>query len=546
MLLDWVESTKLFVLRVPRSDSIDIFELRTSYGLDFSVPASTPQEAVLFTGEPYAAASFAEFATPAAYTKLKGILDAVALSRAPEGEGHFRVPADRELWPFQKASLSYALARDHSLIGDEPGLGKTEIAIAYANEIDAQRVLIICPANIRFQWQTRIYEWSTMPQPFHVDVVTKGKHGVHPDCPWTVVSYDLARTPAIAQALAANHYDLLILDEAHYVKTIDSKRTRCIFGGGENRVADPLFERATHTLALTGTPLPNRPREAYTLARGLCWDAIDWASEDDFRERYNPSMVVQTASGARYVDERSGRHGELQNRLRANFMARHLKREVMPQLKLPVYDLVYLEQTKAVKSALEAESLLGIDPDMFDGCDFSPEKMGAIAAARRMMGLAMAPQVADYMEMLLEGGEDKLVLFGWHIGVLDILCERLAKWSPVRIDGSTGARQKQERVNTFVKDPNRHVIVGNIQSMGTGTDGLQLVSGHALVCEPSWVHSENVQAFDRLDRGGQTRQVQGDIFVVHNSLAEKILGTALKKGQVTHAALDRRFLADAD
>ena len=541
MLLEYNEHKSLFFLRVPRSDKIDISELRTSYGLDYSTSASSPSEAVLFTAEPYAAASFAGCATPQAKDKLKGILDAVAASRLQECDATFRCPADRELWPFQKASLSYALARDHTLVGDEPGLGKTEIAICYANELDAKHVLVICPANIRFQWQTRVYEWSTLLHPFHVDVVTKGKHGVHPDCPWTIVSYDLARTPAIAAALAANHYDLLILDEAHYVKTIDSKRTRCIFGGGEHRDTDPLFERATHTLALTGTPLPNRPREAYTLARGLCWDAIDWQSEEAFRERYNPSMVCQTASGSRYVDERSGRHGELQNRMRANFMVRHLKREVMPQLKLPIYDLVYLETTKAVKAALDAESLLAIDPEQLEGCDFSPDKMGQIAAARRLMGLALAPQVADYMEMLLVGGEDKLVLFAWHIGVLNILCERLAKWSPVRIDGSTGARQKQERVNTFVNDPGRHIIIGNIQSMGTGTDGLQLVSGHALIAEPSWVHSENVQAFDRLDRGGQVRQVQGDIFVAHNSLAEKILGTALRKGQITHATLDRRF-----
>ena len=285
-------------------------------------------------------------------------------------------------------------------------------------------------------------------------------------------------------------------------------------------------------LALTGTPLPNRPREAYVLARNLCWDSIDFASEEKFRLRFNPSRVIDLGEGKRYVEEHSGRHAELQNRLRANFMVRHLKRDVMPQLHLPAFDLIYLEKTKAVKAALDAESLLGIDPECLEGCD--PQIMGHIAAVRHQMGIALAPQVADYVNMLLEGGETKIVLFAWHIEVLNILCDKLARWKPIRIDGSTTAAQKQARVNEFQKDDTRQIIIGNIQSMGTGTDGLQYVSNHALIAEPDWVHGVNVQAFDRLDRGGQERKVQGDLFVVQGSLAEKILASALRKGHITH------------
>jgi hypothetical protein len=54
-------------------------------------------------------------------------------------------------------------------------------------------------------------------------------------------------------------------------------------------VAQALAERSSRILALTGTPLPNRPREAYTLARGLCWDAIDWMSEDRFTTASTPA-----------------------------------------------------------------------------------------------------------------------------------------------------------------------------------------------------------------------------------------------------------------
>jgi SNF2 family DNA or RNA helicase len=220
-------------------------------------------------------------------------------------------------------------------------------------------------------------------------------------------------------------------------------------------------------------------------------------------------------------------------------MVRHLKREVMPQLKLPIYDLIYVDETQAVKQALEAESLLDLDPDMLEGQDI--ETLGHVSTVRKMMGIAMAPQVADYVDMLIDGGEEKITLFGWHTEVLNILQERLGKHGLVRIDGSTSPSQRQRRVNQFRADRGTQIVLGNMLAMGIGTDGLQEVSCHALIAEPDWVPGNNIQAFDRLDRGGQTRTVQGDIFVAPNSFAEKVLASALRKNQIIHRALDRRM-----
>jgi SWI/SNF-related matrix-associated actin-dependent regulator 1 of chromatin subfamily A len=545
VILDYVEATGAFVLRVPRNDpTVNLQELMNEHGLDLSLKASTQSEAVFFTREPYAAVTFFAHGTNEAKQKLTGLVGQIQASWKATSDHHWRIPEDKELWPFQGGSLEYALARTHTLIGDEPGLGKTPIAITYANEIDANRVLVICPANIRLQWATRVQEWSTMPwQQRIIHPILNGKHGVHPTANWTIVSYDLARTAPIGKALAKQKYDLLILDEVHYLKTIGSRRTRAIFGGGEGREFDPIVDQAKRVLALTGTPLPNRPREAYTLARSLCWDSIDWASEDKFRDRYNPSRKVDGFRGDgtpfTYIDERSGRHAELQNRLRANFMVRHLKREVMPQLQMPIFDLIQVEPTRAIKQALDAESLLDIDPETLEGADAA--LLGHVAVVRRQMGIAMAPSVADYVDMLLLGGETKLVLFAWHIEVLNILEERLLKYGVVRIDGRTSPTGRERMVNRFVTDPTIQVCLGNLLAMGIGTDGLQLVSNHALIAEPDWTPGVNVQAFDRLDRGGQTRQVQGDIFVAPGSIAEKVLASALRKHHTTHKALDRRL-----
>lgn len=560
MKLDYNPANGMFALYVERGDPFEAATLMTEYGLHYSESGSTFSTQCLFTAVPYAAASFVQWATPAAREALGWIVREIEASRKPTSDRHFDVPRalldeGTDLWGFQKADLEYMLSRERVLDADEPGLGKTPTAIVYANEIQAQRALVIVPANVRFQWIRKILEWSTLGETYEAEsnlvyAVTSAKGGIHPNAAWTVISYDLARKPGVIDALRQTKYDLLICDEAHSLKTITSKRTRAVFGGGD----DPLYhealaDQAKRVVLLSGTPLPNRPREAYIPARHLDFGSIDYLSEDRFNERFNPietREVMKRLPNGRQVpviikDEKSGRHDELQNRMRAHFMCRHLKREVLPQLRYPVYELVRVDETAAIKRALKAESMLGIDPEMVELGHIEGKDFGHIAEARRIMGEAMAPQVAEYIKTLLDGGEEKITLFYHHINVGNILQGLLHHYGVCRVDGSTGAVAKDALVQEFQKNPAKRIMMGNLLSLGTGTDGLQHVCFHAVICEPDWVPGNNIQAFDRLDRGGQLRLVQGDIFVAPNSLAEKILASALRKLRTTHNALDRRI-----
>lgn len=549
MIVDYVPKTNLFTLVLEPGDKLTPKELLREYGMNLG------KGGIFYCESPYTAAPFNKYAGPRAQAQLADIVEGYNASKAIESNAHIRCPADQELRPFQRADLDYLLRRGGGLDADEPGLGKTPTAICFANEIGAKRVLVICPASVRMQWVQRIQEWTTMAPGYYIYPIYSSSHGVDPSANWTIVSYDLARSEGIGKALAANTYDLLIMDEAHALKTPESARTRSIFGdyetgtyrskyerGKERRdLFEPLARRARAVLGLTGTPLLNRPREAYTLARALCWDAIDFLSEERFRNRFNPVIRRSgiRSDGTSYVfnEEHVGRFAELQYRLRANCMTRHLKREVLPQLKMPVYDIVRVEQTGPVKAALRAESLLGIDLDLFNPNDI--EIMGHVAEVRHMMGVAIAPQVADYVDMLIDGGETKIVVFGWHHDVLDLFMQRFEKYNPLRIDGRVSTEEREIRKNRFIKDPDCQIIVGNTLAMGVGLDGLQLVANHAILAEPDWVPSNNVQAIDRLDRFGQQRTVMADLFVAPGSILEKILAKALDKAHNIHRALDR-------
>ena len=356
------------------------------------------------------------------------------------------------------------------------------------------------------------------------------------------MSYDTASNPSIYKAILANHYDLLVLDEAHYLKTADG-RPHAIIYLARRTEARRLSRRAEHVLALTGTPIPNRPREAYGLAHALCHEAIDFMSERAFNERFNPRAPRRADSGrVAGTREAQGRYYELQARMRANYMTRHLYRDAFPQLRPPLFDLVYADDTVPVRQALEAERLLDIDPETFTGADGKID--GAVSTARKLMGIALAPQVARYVQMLHDGGADKIVLFGWHIEAMDILQKALDKIGVVRVDGRTTETAKAKAVVAFQTDPRVGVILGNVLSLGTGTDGLQHVSRHVVIAEPDWVTGNNVQMVSRLDRSGQTGQVQADFFVARGSLAERVLAVALRKGAVINKTLEPGWLPD--
>lgn len=528
-----------FILEVPRAKKAEVAELMAYRGLTFSTSASSAERAILFADNPYALADLADDCPELAPYKR-----AIDASRALDGKGTSRLPPGKELWDYQKATLDYLLKRNGGINGDQPGLGKTPVSVVFCNHVEAHRVLVIVPASLRIQWGERIKEWSTIPR-VHVSVMLKVKDGIHPTAHYQVISYEAARNPAIIKAISKYKWDVLICDEAHKMKNIDAITTRAILGNsrGEFQHGDEkipaIATYATRKLALTGTPLLNRPSEAFTLIRYFDHEAIDFIGWETFKERYNRQADMKTIQGKRFKLESTSLENELQNRLRVHVMARHEKQDVFTLMKPPRYEIVHVEEDGAVKGALGAEGMLGLSIEEIQTTkDF--EILGHIAEARRLMGEAIAPQIVDYAADFLDGSDEKLVIFAWHISVLNILEAGLSKFGTVRVDGSKSPIARQKAVDDFVERSNVRVFIGNIQAAGTGLDGLQKVCSRCYLAEPDWVPAQNEQAVSRLDRIGQENLVSAEIFVAPGSISEKILVKALEKMNVIHRVLDQK------
>ena len=149
-------------------------------------------------------------------------------------------PSKQDYMPFQAAGVEYALCRDHVLLGDEPGLGKTIQAIGISNAIEATHSLVICPASLRLNWQLEVQRW-TVHKRFTYPIL-KSSDGVSTQANWVFISYDLLRSNGIFEALLDLQWDHLILDEAHYLKDPkgNARTARLLGKGGIRETADRI------------------------------------------------------------------------------------------------------------------------------------------------------------------------------------------------------------------------------------------------------------------------------------------------------------------
>ena len=179
--------------------------------------------------------------------------------------------------PFQNEGIYFALSRPGTLLADEMGVGKTIQAVGVINADPALgKVLIVCPASMRIPWRIELERWLVRPMNVGVvgvDRLTGEELFLHSEV--VVINYD--RLHHFKTLLQSCQWDLAILDECHYCKSPEARRTKAAIG-----------IQARRRMALSGTPLQNRPVELLPM---LTWlDPIHslrspWLSSVDIRFR---------------------------------------------------------------------------------------------------------------------------------------------------------------------------------------------------------------------------------------------------------------------
>lgn len=408
------------------------------------------------------------------------------------------------LRPFQLSGVEFLKSNGHALLADEMGLGKTVTALAACESLRLKRVAVVCPASVRLNWKQEIEE-----------------NGL-PLSSFIIGSYNLAAD----MKFPAGPYDGIILDEAHFLKNPDSKRTAGVFGNENGLVRG---SEAAFKWPLTGTPVLNRPRELHpilsVLARGRIKPHESW---DRFTQKFCGAYFDgrgMNTKGATNIED-------LKQRLQG-FMLRRTKAEVMPELPPRIISHPAVELTNE-----EMEAIYAIESEVSDREAFlSPTRedysqLGDMARLLRATGTAKIRAVAEFVDDILET-EDKVVIFARHKDVIKGLDAALAHQMPVIYHGGMNDEQKQRAVRDFMENKDCCVFIGQIQAAGTGINGLQTVCNNIVFAELDWVPGIMAQAIDRCHRWGQTASCV-NVYMPHvpGTLESAMLQVQLRKQTV--------------
>ena len=262
-----------------------------------------------------------EYADEAAAEQLDAARAARELSRAVDAEIDVPAPEGLSYLPYQRAGIAYARERTRSLIADEMGLGKTIQAIGLINLTNPTSVLIVCPNSVKLNWRRELERWLVEKRSIGI---ANGKR--FPDDDIVIINYDIVGKHR--SAIDARTWDLLIVDEAHYLKNPRAQRTQYVLGRwdyDERERIQPI--NARQTVFLSGTPLTNRPIELWPILKYALPNTLG-RSWKYYVTRYcggEPTRYGWYVDGATNLDE-------LQDRLRSELMVRRRKADVLAEL----------------------------------------------------------------------------------------------------------------------------------------------------------------------------------------------------------------------
>ena len=467
------------------------------------------------------------------------------LSRASKANIDVPVPNGLNYLPYQLAGIQYALERDATLIGDEMGLGKTIQAIGVINAIPKTKsILVICPASLKLNWKREIEKWTV--KPYIVQIAQKDYFPSFDENIIVIVNYDVLKK--FESQIKSRIWDILILDEVHYLKNHKAIRTKQVFGG---KGIQPI--KSKRKIYLTGTPMVNRPIELFGILKSI--DYNEWGNWKHFVDRYCDAWhngYAYDVSGASNLDE-------LQDRLRSTCMIRRLKEDVLKELPSKVRQVVELpmdgtvdvikiekslnekyqqivdEKRILVELAKTSHSREHYDAAVHELTVATQIQFTEMSKARKDVALAKIPLVIDQLKDVIDAGQ-KVVVFAHHHEVIDKIYDALKPGTAVKFDGRTSMSMRDKAVHTFQQNDQIRVFVGGIKAAGVGIT--LTASSHVIFAELDWVPGVMSQAEDRCHRIGQHNSVLVQHLVIDESIDAIMAHRLVEKQSILDQSLD--------
>jgi len=439
------------------------------------------------------------------------------------------------------------------------GLGKTIQALAYVHlHPEISPVIIICPASLKLNWAQEIEACMDGRKIQLLEGTTPSELSDSSDI--IIINYDVLKF--WADAIKAIHPGLIITDEAHYFKSNRALRTKAV-----KKVAKGV----PHFIALSGTPIVNRPMELFNALQIIDPSAIP--SFWDYAKKYcgaKHNGFGWDFSGASNTEE-------LHEKLTGSVMIRRKKKDVLKDLPDKVRSFIPFELSnkKEYKKAednfiefikdrtrsdldkteekLKEELKETMEKYGVDSYDFGDhilnkdeivkDKVAKVSNAPVLTQIESLKQLAvegkiegviDWVRNFLEV-DGKLVIFATHKNVIARLMKEFGSIA-VKIDGSVSMEDRDKAVQSFQNNDKIQLFVGNIKAAGIGLT-LTAASNVAFI-ELPWTPGDLDQAEDRCHRIGQKNSVNIHYLLAHGTIESELAHLLDSKRQVLDSVLD--------
>ena len=433
----------------------------------------------------------------------------------------------------QKEAIENLAGSKRYILADDMGLGKTTSTIIAALETGAKKILIVCPATLKVNWLREIQNYTDRSV-----FIAEGKlYSTEHD--FVIVNYDILKNfhdvKDKESLIVQSNFDLIILDEAHYVQNAQAQRTKLV---------NNICKKVDKLWLLTGTPMTSRPMNYFNLLQLIESPvAQNWMA---FAIRY--CQGYQFKAGNRKVWNVTGASNleELRDRT---------SRQVLRRLKTEVLDLpdkiitpVYLR----LRSKLY-EGLMG---DYYDWYDNKKEESGSLTVqfsklmkVRQVIAEEKINETIELAENIINQ-DKKVIIFTNFTDSLNKIHEHFGKQS-VYLDGSCSKTQRQYAVDQFQDNEKIKVFVGNLKAAGVG---ITLTAAEAVIINDlSFVPGDLSQAEDRAYRYGQKNSVsvyypifentiEGIIYDMVNNKKkniETVMGDNLNSGDIVEEIMNK-------
>jgi|15BtaG_2_1085339.scaffolds.fasta_scaffold00099_22 SWI/SNF-related matrix-associated actin-dependent regulator 1 of chromatin subfamily A len=436
--------------------------------------------------------------------------------------------------PHQKDGIKF-IEKHHGrvLLADDMGLGKsfTSLGVLYRNP-DMFPAVVVCPAGVKFNWEheaqhhfgyrASICEGEAAPN-------LTDRAGI-PQL--TIINYDILaprrKDDRVVKIKPWTDYlrqlkpKTLILDECQMLGGRATKRTKAI---------TKLSKEFKHIIAMSGTPIVNRPIELFPILR-ILWPR-EFRSFWEYAQRYcNPKLKPWgwEYKGATNLDE-------LHNRLRRLGMLRRTEGILNLPNKKTSITVMPMKDSSQYHMA-ENDFLAWARKHKADRVH-SIKKAEAVSKVGYLLRLAAELKMdscVDWANKFLdENPKEKLVLFAFHKPVI----KRLTKEIPVKsivIDGTVTGRVRQEAVWQFQKDPQTRLCVAQLKAAGVG---INLTAAATLAHVELWHNpATHNQASKRIHRIGQKSDTNIHYLIAQGSIEERLCKLLQKRQEIIAAIID--------